>query len=566
MVLNVTNKAGVMFTIVLAVMMLVLFTSVDSEVAAGNSGSQKLSAKDAKNIEIAAKFDSQKWLELYKSNGWEKSKFSSLSQKAQNPRLQDMSRKLKAIHQRMVDQAKGAKTSPFRREILKPFRLSREVTSISERGSLLKSAQAVVASTTTLLLNGMNPDTITVGDPLVITVTLEGDTAFFTVYWDANNNQILDAGDFNLFEDDDDAFVVDNIGDDENPAVGEIQITLFPFDEDNNFLIVSESSWLITVDDGVAAEADTAALRVEADPSPFTVSGSVGVLEGILLLALLESEDETFDGGPGAIALTTSDASGNYTLNLPTESAGFWLIAAFDVFDVTGGLFSDPQSYIELVTGDLGGIDFNFITGDATITVSVKDNNDAPLSGVPVSVFRIGFGREVMGTTNSGGIVEFTVVEGDWFVTVAEEWFYPNYLVPFSEFISVSSGGVELVNLVAFVTDNSIQGTTFLDLVATGGFEVRGTSLLGFTLTTSDATGDIGNYSLPTSSYADAEMGQSGYCVAVCHLSSDQFSPQNQNEIASNSTGIDLNVYTAQGAIEGVVYDQDNNPIPFAGG
>ena len=219
-----------MFTVVLTVMLLVLFTGVDSVIAADKSGPQKVSAKDAKNIEIAANFDSQKWLELYKSNGWERTKFSRLTKNAQTPRLQDLSQKLDAIHRRAAGLAKEKKLSPIRRKILEPFRLSREVTSLSLRGSLMKGAQ-FAAGTTTILLNGSNPDTITVGDSLEITVTLLGDTAFFDVFWDANDNQVVDAGDFSLFNDDNDAFVEDNGFEDEDPAAGTIQITLFPFED-----------------------------------------------------------------------------------------------------------------------------------------------------------------------------------------------------------------------------------------------------------------------------------------------------------------------------------------------
>ncbi len=563
MVSNVTNKTGVIFAVVLAVMMLGLFTSVDSLVAADKSGPQKVSASDAKNIEIAAKFDGQKWLELYRSNGWDKTKFSRLTQKAQTYGLKDMSEKLSALHQTMAGQAKGNNLSLYRSKILESFRLSREVTSISQRGSLLKSAQFAAAGTTTLLLNGMDPDTITVGDSLVITVDLLGDTAFFEVFWDANNNQIVDAGDFSLFDDDDDAFVVDDGFEDENLTPGIIQITLYPFeDDDDDFLIVSESNWLITADDGAAA--DTAALRVEADPSSFTVSGSVGAHEGVLILAFEVVPEETFEDGPEIFTLTISDASGNYTLDLPTESAGIWFIGAFDFFDVTGGLFPDT-AYVQVVTGDETGIDFNFITGDATITVSVQDNNGFALEGVPVSAFQDdGFGVEVFGTTNALGNVDLAVVGGDWNVSPDPDWFNPNYLVPFTQYVNVPQGGFALVNLVAYVTDSFITGTTFLNSEATGGFEVRGTSQLGYTLTTSDAAG--GTYSLPTSSYADLEMGNNGYCVAVCHLSEDQFSPQDQFEIASDSAGVSLYVYTAQGAIEGHVYSQETGaPIPFAG-
>ena len=570
MVSNVTNKVGVMFIVVLAVMMLGLFTGVDSVVAAGNSGPQKVSERDAKNIEIAAKFDGQKWLELYKSNGWEKTKFSRLSLKAQTPIFKDMSQKLRTIHQRMLGEAKEDNLSTQRRAILKPFRLSREVTSISIRGSLLKGAQAVAIGTTELLLNGSNPDTITVGDALVITVTLAGDTAFFNVYWDANNNQVVDAGDFSLFDDDEDAFVVDDEFEDENLTPGIIQITLYPFeggeDDDDDFLIVAESSWLITADDGTAA--DTAALRVEADPSSFTVSGSVGTHEGVLILAFEEVTEETFEDGPESFALTISDASGNYTLDLPTESPGFWSIGAFDVFDVTGGLFPDT-AYFKLVSGDLTGIDFNFIPSVATITVSVQDNNGVALEGVPISAFQDdGFGVEVFDTTNALGIVDLAVVGGNWSVSPDPDWFNPNYLVPFTQYVNVPPGDFALVNLIAYVTDSNIQGTTFLNSAPTGGFEVRGTSLLGFTLTTSDVTGEAGEgaYSLPTSSYADMETGNSGYCVAVCHLSENQFSPQDQYEIASDSVGVNLYVYTTQGAIEGFVLNLDNGePVPFAG-
>ena len=61
-------------------------------------------------------------------------------------------------------------------------------------------------------------------------------------------------------------------------------------------------------------------------------------------------------------------------------------------------------------------------------------------------------------------------------------------------------------------------------------------------------------------------MGGNGYCVAVCHLSSDQFVANEIFGVPSDSIGADLTIFTADGAIEGHVFNLDTGaPIPFAG-
>ena len=566
---TVTNKAGLVWIVSLLVMTMALFTNVDSALAGGNKGPIQQSAE--KGAEAATKFDSAKWLELYKKNGWDKSKFVRLSQERSSSTISEMSPDLKALHQKLEGESKMAELRNRKVKTIKPFKNAQKVSALKLSGKLRSRSINFAAGTTTILLNGSNPDTISVGDSLEVTINLSGDTAWVDLYWDANDNQMVDTSDFLLFDDDDDNFIVDNGFEDEDTTTGIIQITLYPygFDEDDWLLLGDNGFLLVAYDGPTAADADTAALWIESVPTGFSVSGSVDGHENILIWAESCMDESCFDFGPDGAALTTSDASGNYTINLPASGTGYWMIGAVDVFEVTGGLLPSPPAQVVFVIGAEIGVDFLFVTGDATIVVTLSDENGIAIEGVLISAESFGFGGGAEDTTNAAGAVSFEVVEGEWYIYVEPSNLLPDYLVPFSEVVFVASGATEVVNLVAFTNDDSITGTTYLNNVATGEFTVAGYSELGYTETVSQDSSSAfwnGYYSLPVSSLADTVMYNSGYCVSVCHLSSNQYVVQDHYNVPSGSDSIDIYILEAEGYIEGTVYDADTfEPIPWAG-
>ena len=567
MKLTVTKKAGLMWVVSLLVMSMALFTNVDTATAGGKKGPVLQTAE--KEDEAASKFDAAKWLELYKKNGWDKSKFVRLSQERTSSIISDMSPDLKALHKKLEGQSKIDKLKNRKFKPMKPFKNSQKVSELMLSGKLKSpSINFAVVDTTIILLNGNNPDTISVGDSLEITIALAGDTAWIDIYWDANNNQMVDTSDYSLFADEEDNFIVDNGFEDEDPDTGVIQLTLYPFGfEDEDWLLLGGNGFLIVADDGL--DADTAALWIESDSTGFSVSGTVDGHEDIVIWAESCSDEFCTDFGPDGFALTTSDTAGNYTLYLPASGAGYWMIGAFDAFGVTDGLFPSPAGQIVFVFGAETGVNFTFVTGDATIVVTLSDENSIPLAGVKITVESFGFGGGGEDTTDASGVASFEVVEGDWYVQVDPDFLLPDYLVPFSEVVYAISGGVEVVNLTAYTNDDFIEGTTFLNYVATGGFTVGGYSELGYTQTVSEEdSGGVneGNYSLPVSSFADTVMFNSGYCVSVCHLSSNQYVVNDYYNVPSGSDSVDIHILEADGLIEGMVTDFDTGePIPWAG-
>jgi len=566
MKLTVTKRAGFACVVSLLVMTMALFTSVDTAKAGGEKGPLLKSAE--KGDEAVSKFDAAKWLELYKKNGWDKSKFVRPSQERTSSIISDMSPDLKALHQKLEGQSKIDELKNRKIKNIRPFENSQKVSELMLRGKLKSRSINSAAGTTIVLLNGSNPDTINVGDSLEISISLLGDTAWVDLYWDANDNQMVDSSDFLLFEDDGDNFIVDNDFEDENPDTGVIQITLYPYGfEEEDWLLLGDNGFLLVADDGI--DADTAALWIESVPSAFSVSGSVGGYEDIIIWAESCSDEFCTDFGADGIALTTSDSAGNYTLNLPASGAGYWMVGAFDAFNVTDGLFPSPFAQIVFVFGAEIGVDFTFVSSDATIVVTLSDEIGNPLAGVIITAESFDFGGGEEDTTDVSGVASFEVIAGDWYVQVDPDFLLPNYLVPFSEFLYVASGGVEVVNLTAYTNDDSITGTTYLNYVATGGFTVGGYSELGYSETVSenDSGGvDEGYYSLPVSSLADTVMFNSGYCVSVCHLSSNQYVVEDYYNVPSGSDSIDIYILEADGLIEGMVSDLvTGNPIPWAG-
>jgi len=85
----VTNMVGLNWIMSVLVMSMTLFTSVGEAYAGDNKGPVKQSVND--EATAASKFDAAKWLELYKKNGWDKSKFVRSSQERSNSILPKMS-------------------------------------------------------------------------------------------------------------------------------------------------------------------------------------------------------------------------------------------------------------------------------------------------------------------------------------------------------------------------------------------------------------------------------------------------------------------------------------------
>ncbi|MCH8288446.1 MAG: T9SS type A sorting domain-containing protein [Candidatus Marinimicrobia bacterium] len=299
-------------------------------------------------------------------------------------------------------------------------------------------------------------------------------------------------------------------------------------------------------------------------PTGFSVSGTVGGgYEDVIMFAESCIDEFCSDFGQSTQdgALATTDASGNYTLHLPTDRTGYWLVVAEDFFGVTDGLFPSPPSIIVFITGDEVGVDFNFIAGDATIDVTLRDGSGMAIPNIRIFAFSDNFDIGVEETTDASGIASFNVVGGDWFVFPDEDDLLENYLVPFTEHIFLLPGGMTSIDMVAHTVNGTITGVTYLDDVVTSGIVVRATSDLGFSKTTSVTAGV---YSVEVSSAAD--FPNNGYCVSACHLSGDQFVVQDFSEVQTGETNIDIHVSSAEGYIEGTVYDIDTgDPVRFAG-
>ena len=155
----------------------------------------------------------------------------------------------------------------------------------------------------------------------------------------------------------------------------------------------------------------------------------------------------------------------------------------------------------------------------------------------------------------------FNGVGGDWFLFPDEDDLLENYLVPFTEHIFLLPGGMTSIDMVAHTVNGTITGVTYLDDVVTSGIVVRATSDRGFSKTTSVTAGV---YSVEVSSAAD--FPNNGYCVSACHLSGDQFVVQDFSEVQTGETNIDIHVSSAEGYIEGTVYDIDTgDPVRFVG-
>ncbi|MCH8012475.1 MAG: carboxypeptidase regulatory-like domain-containing protein [Candidatus Marinimicrobia bacterium] len=571
---NTLRLVGKFFCATLALMITLTSFPVAEKIIKKDKNPAEISINNAE--QLAVKPDAQTGTELTSSEALDvelineirlkKDQTTDRMERAQNRRKiqqrQQVAKVKEQIRSRSFHKSRDRRRIP---DVSNPFKIDVKSTRES-RTSMIYSDTILegVADSIYILVNGVNADTITQGDDIVVTIhfsasSTEADVGFWL---DMNANGTWeDTDDFDVDEGD---HIVDNDEEDENPADGVYQITFYGDDEEG-LSWISNLGLLLVAED--AGGSDAAFLYIEPIETDYSVSGTVTpAMANIMVMAFpMHRMGPGMDPGMGGDPedepeprITMTDTSGHYQNFLP--DSGFYAIFSFDFLGVTGGWIPDTTYFEVFVDGHLTGFDFDYIAPNAWIEGVVTDEDGDPLDSVVVWANQEK-GPGTWTETDSTGHYTLGVLEGYWWVGLDNEDLIPDYLVPWDEYPFVTVGDTVNVDFTAYATDATISGIVFLNDFPIGGVGIGADCIFGWTDAWSEFN-SIGSYTLSVTSAADDE---GGYFVFAWDLPQDVFVEEYYEGIRSGSMGIDFYLHSVFGGIEGIVRDaQTQDPISDA--
>jgi len=406
-------------------------------------------------------------------------------------------------------------------------------------------------STINIQVNGVDSDTITQGNDFTLTVyfssgVVEADVEFWI---DMNSNGTWEsATDFDV---DETEHIMDNDEDDENPAAGIYQVTFSGDDDEGPNRISNLGILLVGKDTGGT---DAAFLFINPMSTSYSISGIVTPDSANIMVGAFPFHEWDQDEGNPWMALTTS--SGFYQIFVP--DSGRYIIFSEDFLEVTNGWFPDTVYFDIYVDGIEPGYDFNYITPNAWVKGTVKDEDGDPLANREIWAGRE-WGSSTWTDTDVNGNYVVGVLAGEWMIGVDEEDLIPDYLVPYDHHVNVTQGDTADLDFLAHSTDAEISGNVFLNDIPIGDIGVEAFCELGWTEAYSKPDGF---YHISVSSAAD-DLG--GYELRVFDIPPNALVDEYYYGIMSGSLGMDFHLFSVLGAIEGIVYDsQTLDPIDNA--
>ena len=388
-----------------------------------------------------------------------------------------------------------------------------------------------------IFINGEETTSVTQGDDFVLTIyfSTDSNTANLIAWVDLNNNGTLEEDeDFMVDEPEE---LIDNDINDENPANGVYQKTYYAADDGPNN--VGNLGLLFSATD--SGGSDVAYLFIEAITGDYSVSGDVTPAMSNLIVGAISMETD-------ATWMVMTDDDGHYQDFV--DSPGLYMIITFDPLGLTGGMTPDTTYINVQIDGHLTGYDFHYLEPTSAIEGTVLDNFGNPVSGITVGASHEGM-SDFTDITDENGNYHIGVSAGFWQVGLNGDDLIPDYLVPDQEFVNVADEETATQNFVVYVANATIEGTVYLDENPIAGINVYGNNPLGSTESTSQIDG---SYTLSVSSMGDSE---GGYSVNIWDIPPDTYVEEQYNGVASGSDGIDFYLHTANGGLDGYVFDNE---------
>ncbi|MFQ6604656.1 MAG: carboxypeptidase regulatory-like domain-containing protein [Fidelibacterota bacterium] len=400
-----------------------------------------------------------------------------------------------------------------------------------------------------IVINGMDDANILQGDPFTVTVYFSpGEiSAEIGVWIDGNGNGVFDTLDYDLG---DYSQIFDNSAEDENPAPGVYQYTVDNFNDGPNH--VSNLQIYYTAADNGGW--DVASLSIDPMITAYSFSGHIEPAQANLIVFAFDMNENNPEASPW---MTVTDGAGNYQNYLPY--AGTWSLLAFDFIGVLDGMAPDTAYFDIPVVGHETGYDFNFFTPTSGMEGIVSDENGYPLDSVLVWVSGDGPGYST--ETDQAGYFFFSLVDGEWWLSLDDMELVPDYLVPTDTLVYVPEDDTTWVEITAYSTDATISGTVYLDNMPWSGPHVKAWSEIGWTRS---PIGPNGQYELHVFSGAD-QFG--GYFLSIPQHQlppnvTITYMPQN---VMSGTSSADIYLISVSGGLEGQVFNaSDGSPVPYA--
>ena len=245
------------------------------------------------------------------------------------------------------------------------------------------------------------------------------------------------------------------------------------------------------------------------------IDPNLGSIQGLV-------RDSNMVGISGA---TVTTSTGGYTAT--TNSSGGYTISgvAVGTYGVTAskvGYISQTLTGKSVSAGNVTYANFVLAATSGTITGTVKDSNNALISGASVSTSAGGY----TATTNGSGVYTLTnVTAGTYSVTASRAGYSPQTLTG----IVVTAGNATTCNLVVTSTTGTIAGT----VTASGGGAISGATVSttsgGYTATTNGSGGYTllsvtpGTYSVVASVSGYAPGTNTGVAVTAGSIATSNF-------------------------------------------
>lgn len=328
------------------------------------------------------------------------------------------------------------------------------------------------ADTLGIAVNGKDADTLLIGSEPFFSIQLGSSTeGELVIFWDRNHNGMTDTMDIPVesYE------FVDNDMHDLNPAD-----SIFEFIYDNEMAdglnrVTDDFVFTVYADDKMA----DAAVRFEAEPSPWTITGTVrDTTTGLPIEGIIVWGDYMYyDMGPmppegqGPTVIAVTDTLGQYVLTFP--DTGYVMVGSWDHLLVTEGQFPVIPEFDVMLYTAVDGVDFWYRDPDAWIEGTVLTSMSMPLADVRVEAelwFMDSTGHQYddggpsfEAYTDENGFYRIGVDYGDYKVEVAPDDLVPDYMVPHHKTTTVMPGPYPIVDFLVIEPNSTIGGTVYLD-------------------------------------------------------------------------------------------------------
>jgi len=399
-----------------------------------------------------------------------------------------------------------------------------------------------------LLLDGQKVDTVSVGQPFLLSLDLErmGGQAGAEIWMDLDGDRRIEPERDFLVTSGEGMFK-DGGPDDQDSL------------QDGSFRLMIRGNWplpggfiLRVWDDGVS---DSAYLLQIPVSSGYSISGMVVnpmEKEKLVVYASLGM------GRPPAEEVAYAaftDQNGDYRIWVP-ESLGVqnWLVGSLDIIGVAPGYIS-PVPLSVLVDGEITGVNLAYQEATAWVQGRVMAQDGEGISGVRVDAEEEDGGLNPSVISDSLGDYLLGIKDGRWTIGLDADDLIPDYLVSESRKIRVDQGDTILLDIVCFKANGAISGTVYTNQVKPSGMEIEGWCDFGWTTTRTDTVGayalqvadSVGDFSLRVKS-------PEGFYVEEGQM----------DGVLAGEERANFHILRAGAFLQGSVYGQKGKGIPRA--